>query len=250
MITAIAIDDEPLALQLIVDYIQKTPDLILVGQFENPLEAAQYISKNPIDIVFTDIQMPGLNGIEFTRSMVNGPVVIFTTAFSKYAIEGFKLDIADYLLKPFTYEEFLTSVHKAERMIRSVTKPADDVLSNNEFLFLKSDYKIKRINFQNILYIEGLKEYVKVYTMLSDKPILSLSSLKILEIKLPADRFMRVHRSFIVNLEKIETIDRSRIVFGKKYIPIGDQYKDNFQEFLDKNFLKSVSGLFIQSLDY
>jgi len=237
MITVIAIDDEPLALQLVVDYIQKTPDLKLAGQFENPLEAAQFISKNPIDIVFTDIQMPGLNGVEFTRSMVNGPVVIFTTAFAKYAIEGFKLDIADYLLKPFTYEEFLTSVHKAERMIRSVTKPADDILSNNEFLFLKSDYKIKRINFQNILYIEGLKEYVKVYTMLSDKPILSLSSLKILEIKLPADRFMRVHRSFIVNLEKIETIDRSRIVFGNKYIPIGEQYKDKFQGFLDKNFL-------------
>ena len=237
MITVIAIDDEPLALQLIVDYIQMTPDLMLVGQFENPLEAAQYISNNHIDIVFTDIQMPGLNGIEFTRSTVNGPVVIFTTAFAKYAIQGFKLDIADYLLKPFTYEEFLTSVHKAERMIRSITKPADDVLSNNEFLFLKSDYKIKRINFQNILYIEGLKEYVKVYTMLSDKPILSLSSLKNLEIKLPADKFMRVHRSFIVNLEKIETIDRSRIVFGKKYIPIGDQYKDKFQEFLDKNFL-------------
>jgi two-component system, LytTR family, response regulator LytT len=237
MITVIAIDDEPLALQLVVDYIQKTPDLILVGQFENPLEAAQYISKNPIDIVFTDVQMPGLNGIEFTRSMVNGPVVIFTTAFAKYAIEGFKLDIADYLLKPFTYEEFLTSVHKAERMIRSITKPADDVLSNNEFLFLKSDYKIKRINFQSIIYIEGLKEYVKVYTTHSDKPILSLSSLKILEIKLPADKFMRVHRSFIVNLEKIETIDRSRIVFGKKYIPIGEQYKVKFQEFLDKNFL-------------
>ncbi len=237
MITVIAIDDEPLALQLIVDYIQKTPDLMLAGQFENPLEAAQYISKNHIDIVFTDIQMPGLNGIEFTRSMVNGPVVIFTTAFDKYAIDGFKLDIADYLLKPFTYEEFLTSVHKAERMIRSITKPADEVLSNNEFLFLKSDYKIKRINFQNILYIEGLKEYVKVYTMHSDKPILSLSSLKILEIKLPADKFMRVHRSFIVNLEKIVTIDRSRIVFGKKYIPIGDNYKDKFQEFLDKNFL-------------
>jgi two-component system, LytTR family, response regulator LytT len=237
MITVIAIDDEPLALQLIVDYIQKTPDLMLVGQFENPLEAAQYISKNPIDIVFTDIQMPGLNGIEFTRSMVNGPVVIFTTAFSKYAIEGFKLDIADYLLKPFTYEEFLTSVHKAERMIRSITKSADDVVSNNEFLFLKSDYKIKRINFNNILYIEGLKEYVKVYTLHAEKPILSLSSLKILEIKLPADKFIRVHRSFIVNLEKIETIDRSRIVFGKKYIPIGEQYKEKFQEFLDKNFL-------------
>ena len=237
MITVIAIDDEPLALQLIVDYIQMTPDLMLAGQFENPLEAAQYISKNHIDIVFTDIQMPGLNGIEFTRSMVNGPVVIFTTAFEKYAIDGFKLDIADYLLKPFTYEEFLTSVHKAERMIRSITKPTDEVQSNNEFLFLKSDYKIKRINFQDILYIEGLKEYVKVFTMHSDKPILSLSSLKVLETKLPADKFMRVHRSFIVNLEKIDTIDRSRIVFGKNYIPIGDQYKDKFQEFLDKNFL-------------
>jgi DNA-binding LytR/AlgR family response regulator len=122
-------------------------------------------------------------------------------------------------------------------MIRAVAKPADDVLSNNEFLFLKSDYKIKRINFQNILYIEGLKEYVKVYTMLSDKPILSLSSLKMLETKLPAEKFMRVHRSFIVNLEKIETIDRSRIVFDNKYIPIGEQYKDKFQDFLDKNFL-------------
>jgi len=237
MITVIAIDDEPLALQLIVDYIQKTPDLILVGQFENPLEAAQYLSKNHIDIVFTDIQMPGLNGIEFTRSMVNGPVVIFTTAFDKYAIEGFKLDIADYLLKPFTYEEFLTSVHKAERMIRSIKKPADEVFPNNEFLLLKSDYKIKRINFRNILYIEGLKEYVKVFTNDSDKPVLSLSSLKILEIKLPADKFMRVHRSFIVNLEKIETIDRSRIVFGKVYIPVGNQYKEKFEDYLRKNFL-------------
>jgi two-component system, LytTR family, response regulator LytT len=237
MLTVIAIDDEPLALQLVVDYIQKTPDMMLAGQFENPLEAAQYISKNNIDIVFTDIQMPGLSGIEFTKSMINGPIVIFTTAFDKYAIDGFKLDIADYLLKPFTYEEFLTSVHKAERMIRSTAKLKDDIVSNNEFLFLKSDYKIKRINFRNILYIEGLKEYVKVYTMNSDKPILSLSSLKVMEIKLPSDKFMRVHRSFIVNLEKIDTIDRSRIVFGKKYIPIGVQYKDKFQGFLEKNFL-------------
>ncbi len=245
MIRVIAIDDEPLALQLVADYIQKTPDLLLAGQFENPLEAARFVSLNHVDIVFTDIQMPGLNGIEFTRSMVNGPVVIFTTAFEKYAIEGFKLDVADYLLKPFTYEEFLTAVHKAERMIRSATKPADEaeaqciapLLSDNEFLFLKSDYKIKRINFHNIIYIEGLKEYVRVFTTNSDKPVLSLTSLKILEKRLPAERFMRVHRSFIVNLEKIDTIDRSRIVFGKTYIPIGDQYKDKFQEFLDRNFL-------------
>ena len=237
MINVIAIDDEPLALQLIADYIQMTPDLILAGQFENPLEAARFVGKNNIDIVFTDIQMPGLNGIEFTRSVVKGPVVIFTTAFEKYAIEGFKLDVADYLLKPFTYNEFLAAVRKAERMIKSVRKPADEVLSNNEFLFLKSDYKIKRINFLNIIYIEGLKEYVRVYTTDSDKPVMSLSSLKILEKRLPADKFMRVHRSFIVNLEKIDTIERSRFVFGKKFIPVGDQYKDKFQEFLNRNFL-------------
>jgi two-component system, LytTR family, response regulator LytT len=237
MITVIAIDDEPLALQLVVDYIRRTPDLVLSGQFENPLEAARYLGQNHVDIVFTDIHMPGLNGIEFTRSMLHGPVVIFTTAFDKYALEGFKLDVADYLLKPFTYEEFLTALHKAQRMIKSVSKPSDDVTSNNEFLFLKSEYKIKRINFLNIIYIEGLKEYVKVYTERADKPVLSLASLKTLETKLPPDKFMRVHRSFIVNLEKIETIDRSRIVFGKTYIPVGDQYKDRFQEFLDKNFL-------------
>ncbi len=237
MITVIAIDDEPLALQLIVDYIQKTPELMLVGQFENPLEAAQFISKNPIDIVFTDIQMPGLNGIEFTRSMINGPVVIFTTAFAKYAIEGFKLDIADYLLKPFTYEEFLTSVHKAERMIRSITRPADDVLSNNEFLFLKSNYKIKRIKFNDIQYIEGFNDYVRIYATSSFEPIQSQITLKILEAKLPAGKFMRVHRSFIVNLQMVDTIDRGRIVFGKVYIPISDQYKEKFEDYLRKNFL-------------
>jgi DNA-binding LytR/AlgR family response regulator len=237
MITVIAIDDEPLALQLIVDYIQKTPDLMLVGQFENPLEAAQYIARNTIDIVFTDIQMSGLNGVEFTRSMVNGPVVIFTTAFAKYAIEGFKLDIADYLLKPFTYEEFLTSVHKAERMIRSISKPADDVLSNNEFLFMKSNYKIKKIKFNDIQYIEGLNDYVRIYAVSSPEPIQSQITLKALEAKLPAGNFMRIHRSFIVNLQMVDTIDRGRIVFGKVYIPVGNQYKEKFEAFLRKNFL-------------
>jgi DNA-binding LytR/AlgR family response regulator len=237
MITVIAIDDEPLALQLIADYIQKTPDLMLAGQFENPLEAAQYISENPVDIVFTDIQMPGLNGIEFTRSMLNGPVVIFTTAFAKYAIEGFKLDVADYLLKPFTYEEFLTSVHKAERMIRSIAKPADDVLSNNEFLFLKFNYKIKRIKFNDIQYIEGFNDYVRIYSISSPEPIPSQITLKALEAKLPAGKFMRIHRSFIVNLQMVDTIDRGRIVFGKVFIPVGDQYKEKFEEFLKKNFL-------------
>jgi DNA-binding LytR/AlgR family response regulator len=237
MITTIAIDDEPLALQLVTTYIEKTPGLKLAGKFDNPLDAAEYLSEHSVDLIFVDIQMPDLSGIEFTRLMEKGPKVIFTTAFEKYALEGYKLDIVDYLLKPFSYEEFLVAVQKAQKLMRLEQRAPARVDVNNEFLFLKSDYKIKRINFHDILYIEGLKDYVKVFIMNSVKPILSLTSLKLLESKLPESKFMRVHRSFIVNLERIDTIERSRIVFGKEYIPVSDQYKEKFQEFLDKNFL-------------
>jgi DNA-binding LytR/AlgR family response regulator len=181
--------------------------------------------------------MPDLSGLEFTRSMAKGPKVIFTTAYEKYALDGFRLEVVDYLLKPFSYEDFLKAVQKVQKLIKLEKGVPDQIDANNEFLFLKSDYKIKRINFNNILYIEGLKDYVKVYTQNSVKPIMSLTTMKLLESKLPEAKFMRVHRSFIVNLEKIETIERSRIVFGKTYIPVSDQYKDKFQEFLDKNFL-------------
>ncbi len=196
-----------------------------------------FMADKDVDLVFIDIQMPDLSGLEFTRSMAKGPKVIFTTAFEKYALEGFRLDVVDYLLKPFSYEEFVKAVQKVQKLIRLEKGVSDQVDANNEFLFLKSDYKIKRINFNDILYIEGLKDYVKVYIQNSPKPVLSLTSMKLLESKLPEARFMRVHRSFIVNLEKIDTIERSRIVFGKTYIPVSDQYKEKFQEFLDKNFL-------------
>jgi two-component system, LytTR family, response regulator LytT len=237
MITVIAIDDEPLALQLVTGYVGKTPGLKLVGEFDNPLDATDFLNDNSVDLIFIDIQMPDLSGIEFTRLMEKGPKVVFTTAYEKYALEGFKLEIVDYLLKPFSYEEFLTAVHKAQKILKLEQKVPARVDVNNQFLFLKSDYKIKRINFNDILYIEGLKDYVKVYTQNVIRPVLSLTSLKLLESKLPSDKFMRVHRSFIVNLEKIDTIERSRIVFGKEYIPVSDQYKEKFQEFLDKNFL-------------
>jgi two-component system response regulator LytT len=237
MITVIAIDDEPLALQLVIGYISKTPGLKLVGEFDNPLDATDFLNYKSVDLIFIDIQMPDLSGIEFTRLMEKGPKVIFTTAYEKYALEGFKLEIVDYLLKPFSYEEFLTAVHKVQKILKLEQKVFARVDVNNQFLFLKSDYKIKRINFNDILYIEGLKDYVKVYTQNVIRPVLSLTSLKLLESKLPSDKFMRVHRSFIVNLEKIDTIERSRIVFGKEYIPVSDQYKEKFQEFLDKNFL-------------
>jgi len=237
MIRTIAVDDEPLALQLLSGYIEKTTGLNLVAAFDNPLEASDFLNLNEIDLVFMDIQMPDLSGIEFARIMEKGPKVIFTTAFAKYALEGYKLEVIDYLLKPFSYEEFLSAVKKAQKQIGLENRALNKIDSNDQFLFLKSDYKIKRINFNDILYIEGLKDYVKVYTQNDPKPVLSISTLKLIESKLPADRFMRIHRSFIVNLAKIDTIDRSRIVFGKKYIPVGDQYKDKFQVFLDRNFL-------------
>jgi len=237
MISAIAIDDEPLALQLVAGYIEKTPGLTLAGRFDNPLDAMEFLSGEAVDLIFVDIQMPDLTGLEFTRSLVKGPKVIFTTAYEKYALEGFRLDVVDYLLKPFSYEEFLKAVQKVQKLIKLEKGFPDQVEANNDFLFLKSDYKIKRINFNDILYIEGMKDYVKVYIQNSARPVMSLTTMKLIESKLPEKKFMRIHRSFIVNLEKIDTIERSRVVFGKKYIPVSDQYSDKFQEFLDKNFL-------------
>ncbi|MBN1821893.1 MAG: response regulator transcription factor [Prolixibacteraceae bacterium] len=238
MIRTIAIDDEPLALQLVLGYIKKTPFLELAASFDNPMDAMDFLRENTIDLIFLDIQMPDLTGIEFMHILEKGPKVIFTTAFEKYALEGFKLEAVDYLLKPFNYEEFLKAAGKAEKLIRLENAEKEhEITANNEFLFLKSEYKIRRINFNEIIYIEGLKDYVKVFLQHESKPILSLSTLKALEGKLPESKFMRVHRSFIVNLEKIDTIERSRIVYGKTYIPVSEQYKDKFQDFLNKNFL-------------
>lgn len=238
MINTIAIDDEPLALQLVAGYIEKTPGLELIGKFDNPLDAFEFMSKESVDLIFVDIQMPDLNGLEFTKAINKGPKVIFTTAFEKYALEGYKLNVVDYLLKPFSYEEFFTAVQKAVNLIKLEQKHHEEQIeTNSEFLFLKSEYKIRRINFNDILYVEGLKDYVKVYIKNEPKPVLSLTTMKLLESKLPENKFMRVHRSFIVNLEKVEIIERSRIVFGKEYIPVSDQYKDKFQEFLNRNFL-------------
>ncbi len=239
MIRTIAIDDEPLALQLVSGYIEKTSTLELVGAYDNPMEAIEFLRENEVDLIFLDIQMPDLNGMEFARILENRPKIIFTTAYERYALEGFKLDAVDYLLKPFSYEEFYKSAEKARKLIgyEQSENKGDEIESNNEFLFLKSEYKIRRINFNDIIYIEGLKDYIKVYLEKDEKPILSLSSLKALESKLPESKFMRVHRSFIVNLEKIETIERSRIVFGKVYIPVSDQYKETFQRYLKNHFL-------------
>jgi DNA-binding LytR/AlgR family response regulator len=237
MIRTIAIDDEPLALNLVTGYIERTPFLTFQGGFDNPLSAMEFHENHPVDLVFLDIQMPDLLGTDFARMLQNGPKVIFATAFEKFAIEGFRLDAVDYLLKPFGYEEFLTAALKAKKLIEMENHKGASVETNDQFLFIKSDYKIRRINYADILYIEGMKDYVKVFLKNDPHPVLSINSLKTLESKLPESRFMRVHRSFIVNLDRIETIERSRIVFGNVYIPVSDQYKEPFQKFLDENFL-------------
>lgn len=237
MIRTIAIDDEPLALQLISGYIKKTPFLEFVESFENPLIAMEYMENNDVDLIFLDIQMPDLPGIELAKLISREIKVVFTTAYEKYALEGFRLEAVDYLLKPFGYEEFLSAANKVKKIVDLETKANATIETNNNFLFLKADYKIRRINYDEILYIEGLKDYIKIYLKNEPKPIISHYSLKLLEAKLPTSMFMRIHRSFIVNLNCVSTVDRFRIVFGKEYLPVSDQYKDKFQKYLDENFL-------------
>jgi len=237
MIRTIAIDDEPLALQLLTGCIKKTPFLELVGEFDNPFSAMEFLNRETVDLMFLDIQMPDLTGTEFVKVLKDGPKLVFVSAYEKYALESFKLDAIDYILKPYSYEEFLQAALKAQRLINLESRNQEQIGFSTDFLFIKTDYKVRRIRFDNILYIEGLKDYIKVYITGEPKPILSIGSLKTMEAKLPSSKFMRIHRSFIVNLEKIETIERSRIIFGKEYIPIGDQYKEKFQEFLGRNFL-------------
>jgi two-component system response regulator LytT len=237
MIKVVAIDDEPLALQLVKGYIEKTPFLELAGVFDNPLEAVGFIGSSDVDLILLDIQMPDLTGTELARVISGGPKVIFTTAYEKYALEGFRLDAVDYLLKPFSYAEFLKAVQKAEKLIDAEKNRLPSLEVKNDFIFIKSEYKTRRINFSEIHYIEGLKDYVKIFLTEEKKPVVSLSTLKALEARLPEERFMRVHRSFIVSLEKVKIIDRNRIVFGEVRIPVTDQYKENFQKFLDRNFI-------------
>lgn len=230
------IDDEPLAQELIKTYVEKTPFLTLVDTFSSASLAVKTIIENNIDIIFLDIQMQELNGIEFARIVPPSCRIIFITAFEQYALDGFKTNALDYLLKPVSYLEFLGAANKALEWFELVEK-SNTSNHNNDFIIVKSEYKLIQIAISNILYIEGLKDYVKIYLEDSDKCVLSLMSLKTLESSLPQDRFMRVHRSFIVQTSKIKVIERNRIVFGKQYIPVSDSYKEVFNDYINNRTL-------------
>lgn len=238
-ITCIAIDDEPIALGIVVSHIKKIPYLELLAAFDNPIDASEFLQENPVQLIFLDINMPDLSGVEFARTLDKNSRVIFTTAYDKYAVEGFQLHALDYLLKPISYAVFANSVkHAKEYFDLVVSKQAvNPINTEDNYLFVKADYQIHRIEFDNILYFEGLKDYVKLYVDRASKSIVFHSTMKSLEEKLPSEKFMRVHRSFIVSLNKIKTIERDRIIFGDKRIPISKQYKSEFDDFVKKKFL-------------
>jgi len=242
-IRCLAIDDEPLALQQIVAYIRKVPFLELAAQCQSALEARQFLENDTVDAIFCDINMPDLNGMDFVKSLASPPLIVFTTAYSEYAVEGFKVNAVDYLLKPFGLQDFQRA---ANRLKDRLEKPAADtppashatpLTSDDDTIFLKTDYRIVKVSISDIRYIEGMSEYLKVWLEGEQKPIITLLSMKKMEERLP-DSFMRIHRSYIVNLNRIQEVNKNRIIMdAETYLPIGDLYKETFQRYLDTKFL-------------
>ena len=237
-IRCIAIDDEPLAVKKIAGYIQKVPFLELVAECRNAAEAMNIMDSTDVQLLFIDINMPDISGMEFVKSLTNKPYVVFTTAYSEYAVEGFQVEAVDYLLKPITFTNFLKAANKVKNLMElTVNNQKESVKTTANHLFVKSDYKLIRIELAEIKYIESQHEYIKIH-LVNSNPVMTQLSLKSIEELLPPDRFMRVHRSYIVNLAKITVIERNRIVFDEKvYIPVSEQYKDKFQEYIDGNFV-------------
>lgn len=235
MMKCIAIDDEPLALSQLAGYISRIPFLTLLKPCQDVFEAMQVLSEEEVDLIFIDINMPDLNGVDFVRSLITNPLVIFTTAYSEYAVDGFKLDAVDYLLKPFEFQDLLKAADKARKKYEYLRQESpDEAKIKDGSLFIKSDYKVVRLDIDKVKYIEGMSEYVRIFIEGEEKPVMTLSSLQKMEERLPS-YFMRVHRSYIVNLRKITEISRLRIIFDKNtYIPVGENYKDKFTEYIGK----------------
>ena len=240
MIRCLAIDDEPLALQQIVAYISKVPFLELAAQCQSALEARQYLENDTVDAIFCDINMPDLNGMDFVKSLAVPPLIVFTTAYSEYAVEGFRVNAVDYLLKPFGLQDFQrAAIRLKDRFEASsnLTLADTSLTSEAQTLFLKTDYRIVKVSIPDIVYIEGMSEYLKVWMEGEAKPIITLLSMKKIEERLP-DYFMRIHRSYIINLTKIQEVNKNRVIMGPDtYLPIGDLYKDTFQAYLNTKFL-------------
>jgi DNA-binding LytR/AlgR family response regulator len=231
MMRCIAVDDESLALDLLEDNIRKIPFLTLVKRCKNAFEAHEAVMKENIDLIFLDIQMPGISGVQFLQSVTNPPLVIFITAYEQFALEGFNLDVVDYLLKPVSFDRFLKAANKAHELFTfKNTLPAG---ASTEYLFVNSEYNLVKVNVRDIVYIEGLKDYIKIYISNATRPIITRMSLKSIEEKLPGDKFFRVHKSFIVSIDKIVSIRKGKISINNVHVPISEHYKENLYRFID-----------------
>ena len=241
MIRCLAIDDEPLALQQLVAYINKVPFLELAAQCQSALEARQFLESDTVDAIFCDINMPDLNGMDFVKSLVSPPLIVFTTAYSEYAVEGFKVNAVDYLLKPFGLQDFQRAANRVlERWEMKSPSSFHVPLSSpkEETLYLKTDYRVVKVTVDDIRYIEGMSEYLKVWVEGEAKPIITLLAMKKLEERLPA-HFMRIHRSYIVNLNKIQEVNKNRVILdAQTNLPVGELYKEAFQNYLQSRFIK------------
>lgn len=233
-ISCAIIDDEPLAAGLLESYARKTPYLDLIGTYNSAIMAMKDLRDNPAQLLLLDIQMPELSGIEFAKILPKETRIIFTTAFPQYAVEGYKVDAIDYLLKPVSYEDFLKSTGKALEWHSVLQR--QDAYRRDRFMFVKTDYKLQRVNLNDILFIEGLKDYVRFYLKNGER-VMSLMSMKKLEEYLPKPEFLRTHRSYIVHMSETPLVDRFRIVFGEEYIPISENYKDEVQNYFDMHTL-------------
>jgi DNA-binding LytR/AlgR family response regulator len=235
MIRCIAVDDEPLALEIITDFAKKVPFLQLVGTFQNAAEALRFLQEEKVDLLFLDIKMPDITGIQFMKSLKYPPMVVFTTAYGEYALEGFDLEVVDYLLKPVPFERFLRAATKALEL-RTMSQQKNGDSSNNhvnDYIFIKTEYKIIKINLEDILFIEALKDYTKIYTPY--QPVLTLRSLKSFETRLPSDKFIRVHRSYVVSLNKINSVEKNTVMIANQSIPISDGYREKFYDVINRN---------------
>lgn len=236
-IRCIAVDDEPLALDIIETYISKLPYLQLVKTCSSATEAMQVLQDDQVDLMFLDIEMPELTGIQFLNILKHQPLIIFTTAYPEYALEGFNHNTVDYLLKPIPFDRFLKAVSKVQERLQGSSRNTETTQQHagqeHEFMFVKADYKTIRVDFKDILWIEGLKDYIIIQT--KDQKIITLLSMNKVMEKLPYSKFLRVHRSFIVSLQKIDSIEKSRIKVGTKEIPIGEVYKEEFMKWVEEN---------------
>ena len=239
MIRVLAIDDEPLALQQLATYIKKIPFLELVTECQSAIEAKEILNNENIDAIFCDINMPDLNGMDFVKSLSTPPLIVFTTAYSEYAVEGFKVDAVDYLLKPFGLDDFKRAANRLqERLEVRQQEPATTIVSSeDDSIFVKTDYRVVKIAISDIRYIEGMSEYLKIHLESQPKPIVTLLSMKKMKEFLPS-HFMRIHRSYIINLKKIQEVNKNRVIMDSEtFLPIGDNYKDAFNDYLNKKFL-------------